>query len=68
MAKEPFDVVDRDKLDYRAGYVEGIGVVMQCITVMAVRAKPKEAAGLQLAFNRAKAIREDMIAKMREGK
>ena len=65
MAAERDDGVNEGGLDYRAGYCEGLAAFLTAMQVMAVRAKPKEAAGLELAFAKAKEIREAMLAKMR---
>jgi hypothetical protein len=59
--------VVRDGLDYRAGWVEGLAELARQINIASIRAKPKEATGLERAFNIAKAMRDDMIAKMKGG-
>ena len=62
------DGVQRDKLDYRAGYVEGLASLLQLLNMKALRATKKTEAGLREAFDTAKDLRDTMIAKMRGGK
>lgn len=64
MADERDDGVQRDKLDYRAGYCEGIAAVLNAINVAALRAKKNEPPGLELAHGIALKLRQDMLAKM----
>lgn len=68
MPDEPKDDgVNRGGLDYRAGYCEALQALGVQINVAALRAKPAEGKGLERAFNLAKAMREDMLAKMKGG-
>lgn len=59
------DGVQRDKLDYRAGYVEGLAKALRGIQVNGMRAKKSEVAGLEIARQLVLNLREAMIEKMR---
>ena len=59
------DGVQRDKLDYRAGYVEGLQAAIQAIQVSGLRATKKEVAGLEKALALCQELRRQTIEKMR---
>jgi hypothetical protein len=61
------DGVQRDKLDYRAGYIEGLRAAMQAIKVNGIRAKRSEVAGLDAALTICRNLRAAMIQKMKGG-
>jgi hypothetical protein len=61
------DGVNREGLDYRAGWVEGLRAFGQRlqIEIGAARAKPREHPGLETARRLAKEMYEAMLAKMK---
>lgn len=66
MPDEPkSDGVNRTGLDYRAGYLEGLHALAAQLNLAALRAKPAEKKGLERAFGLAKALNDDMKAKMK---
>ena len=61
------DGVNRNGLDYRAGYVEGLAAFLNRMMGLARGAKQKESEGMQKSFDLAKQLREEMLDKMRGG-
>ncbi len=57
--------VNREGLDYRAGYVEALIAFSQQLSILSVRAKKGEIAGLAAAIGIAKALHAAMLDKMR---
>lgn len=59
------DGVNREGLDYRAGWVEGLTALLRSLQVDSVRMiKKSHAPGLERAFEITKTVREEMIQKM----
>lgn len=63
--KKADDGVNRNGLDYRAGYVEGLIAFMQQLQIASVRARRSEIAGMESARLIANGLRNDMLDKMR---
>jgi hypothetical protein len=61
------DGVNREGLNYRAGWVEALRALAQRINVEAVRAKKNQIPGLELASQISKEMFEAMLDKMRGG-
>jgi hypothetical protein len=61
------DGVNREGLDYRAGWIEALVALSHTLNVEALRAKPSNVRGLQTALTVAKKQYEAMIAKMKGG-
>lgn len=59
------DGVQRDRLDYRAGFVEGLEAFLLRLQVASIRAKKTEFAGMEVARQLAVEIRKGMLDKMR---
>lgn len=67
MDEEKGDSVNREGLDYRAGYVEALGVLLTNLQLQAIRCKKNEETGLWVAFDMVKNVRAAMIQKMEGG-
>ena len=67
MSEEREDGVNREGLDYRAGYVEALGVLLTNLQLQAIRCAKKEEPGLRAAFDTVKNVRAAMIQKMKGG-
>ncbi len=66
MATEEDDGVNREGLDYRAGWCEALQAFAQRLQVECMRAKKADARGLELAGRIAGQLFESMIGKMRQ--
>jgi hypothetical protein len=67
MSEQPVssDGVNREGLDFRAGWVEALRAFGTKLGVAGLRAKKGEHAGMDAASNIAKQMHDDMLAKMR---
>lgn len=65
MTPERDDGVERDKLDYRAGWVEGLKALAQRLSVEAMRANKRQIPGLEVAQEIAVSMYKAMLDKMR---
>lgn len=59
------DGVNREGLDYRAGYCEGLSHFLRVLNISALRATKKTEPGIRESFEEAKKLREAMLEKMR---
>jgi hypothetical protein len=65
MAEHEDDGVNRDGLDYRAGWCEALRALAAQINMEVVRAKKKELPGLETAMQIAQRMYQAMLDKMR---
>jgi hypothetical protein len=61
------DKVNRDGLDYRAGYVEALNAFMTSLQYASLRAKRGEMLGMEAARQLALTLRNKMLEKMKAG-
>lgn len=62
---EKEDGVNREGLDYRAGYVEGLSALLTNLRLQALRCKKRESSYLEAAFETVQNVRKAMIQKMK---
>jgi hypothetical protein len=61
------DVVNREGLDYRAGWVEALRAFGQRLMIEGTRAKRNQVAGLEEASRIARDMHQEMVDKMKGG-